>query len=76
MSADEPPAPGLRAAGGEPPGAEAAQEEAGPGIPDLRGTPLERLAALGDSALARAIELYRERVKEAGVPLSSFNARI
>lgn len=45
-------------------------------IPDLRNIPLDRLAELGASPLARSIALYRERLKENGVPLSSFNARI
>jgi FXSXX-COOH protein len=45
-------------------------------IPDLRELPLERLAELGDSVLAHSIALYRERLKETGVPLSSFNSRI
>ena len=45
-------------------------------IPDLRDIPLDRLADLGDTPLARSIALYRERLKETGVPLSSFNARI
>ena len=45
-------------------------------IPDLRELPLERLAELGDSVLAHSIALYRQRLKETGVPLSSFNARI
>ena len=45
-------------------------------IPDLRDISLERLAALGGTPLARAIALYRERLKETGAPLSSFNARI
>jgi FXSXX-COOH protein len=45
-------------------------------IPDLRELSLERLAELGDSVLAHSIALYRERLKETGVPLSSFSARI
>lgn len=45
-------------------------------IPDLRDISLERLAELGDSVLANAIATYRERLKESGPPLSSFNARI
>jgi hypothetical protein len=45
-------------------------------VPDLRDIPLDRLAALGGTPLAHAIVLYRERLKETGVPLSSFNARI
>jgi len=45
-------------------------------MPDLTGIPAGRLAELGGPGLARAIELYRERLRETGVPLSSFNARI
>lgn len=45
-------------------------------IPDLRNIPLERLAELGSSALAHSIALYRKRIKESGIPLSSFQARI
>ncbi len=45
-------------------------------IPDLRDLPLEHLAELGDSVLAHSIALYRQRLKETGVPLSSFQARI
>lgn len=52
------------------------QSELNSVIPDLRALPLERLAELGDSVLAQSIALYRQRLKETGVPLSSFNARI
>lgn len=45
-------------------------------IPDLRDIPVDSLAELGSSALAHSIALYRERLKENGVPLSSFQARI
>lgn len=45
-------------------------------IPDLRNLSLERLAELGDSVLGRSIDLYRQRLEEAGVPLNSFTARI
>lgn len=45
-------------------------------VPDLRDIPLDRLAELGGTPLACSIALYRERLKENGVPLSSFNARI
>jgi hypothetical protein len=45
-------------------------------IPDLRDIPVDRLAELGPSALAHSIALYRERLKENGIPLSSFQARI
>ena len=42
-------------------------------IPDLRDIPLDRL---GETPLAQSIRLYRQRLRENGVPLSSFNARI
>jgi hypothetical protein len=45
-------------------------------VPDLQNIPLDRLAELGASSLAHSIALYRERLKEIGMPLSSFNARI
>jgi hypothetical protein len=45
-------------------------------IPDLRDISLDRLAKEGSASLANSIALYRERLKENGVPLSSFNARI
>lgn len=45
-------------------------------VPDLRDFSLDRLVELGASPLAHSIALYRERLKETGVPLSSFNARI
>ena len=45
-------------------------------VPDLGTFPLDRLAELGGTPLAHSIALYRERLKENGVPLSSFNARI
>jgi hypothetical protein len=45
-------------------------------IPDLREIPVDRLSELGSSALAHAIRTYRERLKENGIPLSSFQARI
>jgi FXSXX-COOH protein len=45
-------------------------------IPDLRDLSLERLAELGDSVLANSIALYRQRLKDTGLPLSNFNARI
>jgi FXSXX-COOH protein len=52
------------------------EQELNSAIPDLRDLSLERLAELGDSALAHSIALYRQRVKETGLPLSNFNARI
>jgi len=45
-------------------------------MPDLRELSLEQLAELGDSVLAHSIALYRQRLKETGVPLNSFTARI
>jgi hypothetical protein len=45
-------------------------------VPDLTDFPLDWLAELDASPLAYSIGLYRERLKENGVPLSSFNARI
>jgi hypothetical protein len=45
-------------------------------IPDLQELSLERLAELGDSVLAHSIALYRQRLRETGLPLSSFTARI
>jgi hypothetical protein len=45
-------------------------------IPDLHDLPVGRLAELGNSALAHSIALYRERLQENGIPLSSFQARI
>jgi hypothetical protein len=45
-------------------------------LPDLRELPLERLAELGDSVLAHSVVLYRQRLKENGVPFYSFTARI
>jgi hypothetical protein len=55
---------------GEPP------QELDTVIPDLQELSLERLAGLGDSVLAHSIALYRERLRETGLPLSSFTARI
>lgn len=45
-------------------------------VPDLADIPLEQVAELGGNVLAESIALYRARLKENGVPLSSFNARI
>jgi hypothetical protein len=45
-------------------------------IPDLRDFNLDGLADLGSSALAHSIALYRERLRDNGIPLSSFQARI
>lgn len=51
------------------------QQELDSVIPDLRELLLERLAEPGDSVLTGSIALYRQRLKETGVPLSSFIAR-
>ena len=45
-------------------------------IPDLREIPADRLADLGGSALAQSVREYLKRLKENGIPLSSFQARI
>ena len=46
-------------------------------IPDLRDLTVDQLAELGASgSLAQSIQRYRERLKERGIPLSSFQARI
>jgi len=45
-------------------------------IPDLNDVPADRLAELGGTALAHSIAAYRDRLKESGIPLSSFQARI
>lgn len=45
-------------------------------IPDLTDTSLDRLAEEGGTVLADAVRRYRDRLRENGVPLSSFNARI
>jgi|SRR5580692_11859979 hypothetical protein len=44
-------------------------------IPDLRDLPAGHLAELGSSALAHSLAVYRERLRENGVPLSSFRTR-
>jgi hypothetical protein len=54
----------------------AQEQELNSVIPDLRNLPLDRLKPLGGSVLAHSIALYRQRLKENGVPLSSFQARI
>jgi hypothetical protein len=45
-------------------------------IPDLRESPFELPAELRETALAKAIDLYRERLKADGLPLSSFSSGI
>ncbi|HEY1819186.1 MAG TPA: hypothetical protein VGG83_04605 [Trebonia sp.] len=52
------------------------QQELNCAIPDLGDLSLERLDGLGDSALANAIALYRQRRVETGEPLNSFSASI
>jgi FXSXX-COOH protein len=52
------------------------QQELNSVLPDLRDLSLERIAELGDSALANSIALYRERLKEAGVPVNMFSSAI
>lgn len=52
------------------------QQDRETAIPDLKDIPVDRVAELGSSALAHSIELYRERLREADVTLSSFQARI
>jgi len=45
----------------------------GTALPDLSAVPLDEL---GGTVLADAIAVYRERLRETGEPLSSFQARI
>jgi len=45
-------------------------------IPELRDFNIDQLAGLGSPALAHSIALYRERLRETGITLSSFDARI
>jgi FXSXX-COOH protein len=45
-------------------------------LPDLRELSLERLAELGDSVLAHSLSLYRERLKETGMPLNAFSSSV
>jgi hypothetical protein len=45
-------------------------------IPDLSAIPVSELGKQGGPGLARAIVEYRKRLRETGVPLSSFQARI
>lgn len=52
------------------------QEQHGAAIPDLRRIPLDRLDEMGGSALQQSIILYRRRMNETSVPLSSFNSHI
>ena len=50
------------------------EQTLGSTIPDLRDVPLDRLAKLGDSVLANAIALYRQRLEGDGVPVYQFNS--
>ena len=45
-------------------------------VPDLPDLPLDQLAELGDSALARSLALYRRRLEENGPLFSAWNASI
>ena len=47
-----------------------------PVLPDLRGIPLDQLAAALPPHAADAIRRYRERAQQASTPLSSFNSSI
>ena len=51
-------------------------QELRPAVPDLRDLPPDRIAVLGDSALAHSLALYRQRLEENGELLSAFNAKI
>jgi FXSXX-COOH protein len=42
-------------------------------LPDV---PLDRLATLGDSALAHCVALYRQRLEAGGVLVGAFNSHI
>jgi hypothetical protein len=44
--------------------------------PDLQDVPLDQLVELGDSVLAHAFALYRQRLEENGLLLSAFNSNI
>lgn len=43
-------------------------------IPDLSDIPLDKLREIGGSPLAQSVALYRKRLREHGMPLSSFQA--
>jgi hypothetical protein len=46
-------------------------------IPDLGNISLAQLPGLkAETVLAHSIKMYRQRLKETGLPLSSFNASI
>lgn len=42
-------------------------------LPDV---PMDQIAALGDSALAHCIALYRQRLEAGGVLVGAFNSHI
>lgn len=43
---------------------------------DLPDVPLDRIVALGDSALAHCVALYRQRLEAGGVLVGAFNSNI
>jgi len=45
-------------------------------VPDLQSLSAEQLASLGDSALARSLALYNQRLDRTSLPYCSFNATI
>lgn len=44
--------------------------------PELQDVPLDQLADLGDSVLEHSFALYRQRLEEDGLLLSSFQSNI
>lgn len=57
-------------------GTDGEQEPLVSALPDLHGVPLERASEEGGAVLAAAEELYRQRLKQVGEPISSFNSSI
>jgi hypothetical protein len=51
-------------------------QELRPMDPDLRNVPVDQLAELGDSVLARSFALYRQRLEEDDLLVSAFNSNI
>ena len=47
-----------------------------PVLPDLRGIPLDQLAAALPPHVAAAVAEYRKRAKQSRAPLSSFNSSL
>ena len=43
---------------------------------DLPEVPLDQIVALGDSALAHCVALYRQRLEAGGVLVGAFNSNI